>query len=275
MVCRTERFYQLNCFIEATADSRLHKFSFKKRHGKDKPKAPSQNPGESSQTTLQNSIVASRRPPRVVSPDRGDFHRETTENTIAAGIRDVQIGRPRQASQASRGGDDTLSPHGRLLDRYSDPLGLTILHEPETTPSLDIIFVHGLGGTSRATWSKGHDPEFFWPHKWLPLEPGIQSARISSFGYNANFATAGPTPITNITDFARDLLYAMKFAKDPELEEANIGEVICTVFYSSQLWLMALTCAEADHFYSSLYGWFSGQKGKASLPFQSSKFGPI
>ncbi|KAJ5185120.1 Cytochrome cd1-nitrite reductase-like C-terminal heme d1 [Penicillium cf. griseofulvum] len=108
-------------------------------------------------------------------------------------------------------------------DRRNDPLGLTVLYEPESSPSLDIIFVHGLGGTSRATWARGRDPEYFWPEKWLPLEPGIRMARILSFGYNATWASTGSAPITGITDFAKDLLYSMKFAKGKKLEELELG----------------------------------------------------
>jgi hypothetical protein len=110
-------------------------------------------------------------------------------------------------------------------DQGSDPLGLTVVHEPETTPTLDIIFVHGLGGTSRATWARGRDPRYFWPEKWLPLEPGIRMARILSFGYNASWATPGPAPITGIADFAKDLLFSMKFAKSENLEELELGQV--------------------------------------------------
>lgn len=113
----------------------------------------------------------------------------------------------------------------RSSDRREDPLGLTVIHEPSTAPLCDIIFIHGLGGTSRATWAKGRDPKFFWPQRWLPYEPGIGDARILSFGYNANFAAAGPAPITGIADFAKDLLHSMKYAKNEELEELNLGRV--------------------------------------------------
>ncbi|KAJ5834799.1 Cytochrome cd1-nitrite reductase-like C-terminal heme d1 [Penicillium robsamsonii] len=109
-------------------------------------------------------------------------------------------------------------------NRRNDPLGLTVVYDPESSPSLDIIFVHGLGGTSRATWARDRDPEYFWPEKWLPLEPGIRKARILSFGYNASWASTGPAPITGITDFAKDLLYSMKFAKGERLEELELGQ---------------------------------------------------
>ncbi|KAL8981659.1 MAG: hypothetical protein Q9205_003617 [Flavoplaca limonia] len=115
-------------------------------------------------------------------------------------------------------------PRSRSADRRGDPLGLTIIHEPKSPPHCDLIFVHGLGGTSRATWAKGRDPDYCWPQEWLPVEPGIGGARILSFGYNANFAAAGPAPITGIADFARDLLYAMKYAKGEDLEELELGQ---------------------------------------------------
>jgi hypothetical protein len=106
-----------------------------------------------------------------------------------------------------------------------DPLGLTVIHEPDTPPLLDIIFVHGLGGTSRATWAKQGDLDYFWPQKWLPFEPGIRSARLLSFGYNFDYAATWSAPMTSITNVAKDLLYAMKFAKDEYLKELKLGEV--------------------------------------------------
>ena len=114
----------------------------------------------------------------------------------------------------------------RSQDRRLDPLGLQVVHDPEEEPLLDIILVHGLGGTSRATWSKNRDPEKFWPQQWLPLDPDIQHARILSFGYNAHFASTGPTPITDISDFAKDLLYGMKFAGSESTQTLGIGKVV-------------------------------------------------
>jgi hypothetical protein len=99
-------------------------------------------------------------------------------------------------------------------------------------PLVDIILVHGLGGTSRATWSKNRDPAMFWPQEWLPMEPDIQLARIISFGYNAHFAAAGPAPISDISDFAKDLLYGMKFSKTEDAEDLDIGKV-CFLEYTS------------------------------------------
>ena len=89
---------------------------------------------------------------------------------------------------------------------------------------VDIVFVHGLGGTSRKTWSKNEDPELFWPSKFLPFEPGFCSTRIFSFGYNSNFRKVGNVS-TSILDFAKDLLFDLKYAKDEEKKDLDVGNV--------------------------------------------------
>ncbi|KAL9614137.1 MAG: hypothetical protein Q9167_001347 [Letrouitia subvulpina] len=105
-------------------------------------------------------------------------------------------------------------------------LGLHVIHQPGTAPILDIIFIHGLGGDSQRTWSKDpRDPNLFWPQHWLPLEPEIARARILSFGYNASFLPGAPRNIYRIGDFAKELLYEMRFSKDHGGEDLNIGKV--------------------------------------------------
>jgi WD40 repeat protein len=102
--------------------------------------------------------------------------------------------------------------------------GLHVIHQPEFA-QVDIIFVHGLGGHSQNTWSKNHDPSFFWPKLWLPIEPGMENARILTFGYNANFRgiNAGKG-ISSIMDFAKELLFEMLFAKDSSGGNLNVGQ---------------------------------------------------
>ncbi|KAI4209636.1 MAG: hypothetical protein LQ351_007436 [Letrouitia transgressa] len=105
-------------------------------------------------------------------------------------------------------------------------LGLYVIYQPGITPVLDIVFIHGLGGDSQRTWSKDpRDPNLFWPQHWLPLEPEIARARILSFGYNASFLPGAPRNIYKIGDFAKELLYEMKFSKDHNGEDLNIGKV--------------------------------------------------
>lgn len=108
-----------------------------------------------------------------------------------------------------------------------DPLGLKVIHRPPGDRKVDIVFIHGLGGTSRMTWSKNHNPEFFWPLKLLPFEPDINEARILTFGYNANFLPGSGKSKMSILDFAKDLLYDLRYGTDesvPELEELRMGE---------------------------------------------------
>jgi hypothetical protein len=108
------------------------------------------------------------------------------------------------------------------LPVQSDPFGLRVLHNPVDTrnqsqqpwstpsgdlPLIDVIFVHGLGGSSRGTWT--HPKGGFWP-TWLQEKRGLENLRISTFGYDANW---NPTKRDNglgIADFARNLLMELK-----------------------------------------------------------------
>lgn len=109
-------------------------------------------------------------------------------------------------------------------DRKSKPFGLKVIYQPEHGAPLDIVFVHGLGGHFRNTWCRHHDPSLFWPQLWLPQEPHIQQARILSFGYNASYGV-GARSVSNINDFAKELLYEMRFGKDDNGEDLGIGKV--------------------------------------------------
>lgn len=113
----------------------------------------------------------------------------------------------------------------RSKERHADPLGLHVVYEPESPPTMDFIFVHGLGGTSVKSWSRNRDTRLFWPREWLPHESGFAKARISSFGYNAHFSAPGRENVLNIGDFAKDLLFGMKFALNERAEELHIGKV--------------------------------------------------
>jgi hypothetical protein len=78
------------------------------------------------------------------------------------------------------------------------------------------------------TWSHNRDPDFFWPLKFLPFEPDINEARILTFGYNANFRPGSGKNKMSVLDFAKDLLYDLKYSQDesvPELEDLRMGEV--------------------------------------------------
>lgn len=110
----------------------------------------------------------------------------------------------------------------------ADPLGLRVLYDPKHGRKADIIFVHGLGGTSRLTWSKDKDLDLFWPLKFLPLEPDICDARILTFGYNGSFLRANTRNSATVLDFAKDLLYDLKYTEDEDRQDLQIGNVSST-----------------------------------------------
>ncbi|KAK8042977.1 hypothetical protein PG994_013460 [Apiospora phragmitis] len=90
------------------------------------------------------------------------------------------------------------------------PLGLTTVHTPEREAAADFIFVHGLNGDSRNTWSRNGDPAYFWPREWLPKDPAFQDVQIHTFGYSSSILRE--STVLNVPDFARSLLGAIQGA---------------------------------------------------------------
>lgn len=83
-------------------------------------------------------------------------------------------------------------------------LGLTLLFEPEEVLA-DFIFVHGLRGGSRKTWSFSADPAHFWPKEWLPGDPDFKHVRIHTFGYHSNWGESKGSDF-NVHDFGQNLI---------------------------------------------------------------------
>jgi hypothetical protein len=98
-------------------------------------------------------------------------------------------------------------------DVGKDPLGLYVIQRPTREHKIDIVFVHGLGGTSRLTWSKNKDLNLFWPYQFLKHEPEFDHARIFSFGYSSEIKSRKGAA-NSIHHFAKTLLYSMKNGKD-------------------------------------------------------------
>lgn len=163
----------------------------------------------------------------------------------------------------------SLPLRSRSVDRRNEPLGLRVVYQPPDNHSVDIIFVHGLGGTSRLSWSWNRDISLFWPQEWLPLEPGLKDARILTFGYSAYFMSQTKDTL-NISDFARDLLLQMKFGNDENVNSLGIGEVRRKSILPrpSSTWRVTNhACGPATcHVRSSLYGWSSCQEGQLRFP---------
>ena len=125
-----------------------------------------------------------------------------------------------------RGWSKKRSPSPGPASQALGQLGLHVVYQPDIAPQYNIILIHGLGGASRKTWTKDlDDPALFWPQAWLPLEPDIGSARVLTFGYDANFVPGTPRSIYGVGDFAKELLFDMKFAKDSNGEDLDIASV--------------------------------------------------
>ncbi|MBE3049847.1 hypothetical protein IMZ48_46595 [Candidatus Bathyarchaeota archaeon] len=110
---------------------------------------------------------------------------------------------------------------------------MKVIHRPPGERKVDIIFVHGLGGSSHTTWCSNRDHDAFWPLLYLPSEPGLSDARIMTFGYNANFQPGSNKSKTSILDFAKELLFDMKYGRDETVEEheaLGLGTVGSSVF---------------------------------------------
>ncbi|KAG5301908.1 NACHT and WD domain-containing protein [Histoplasma ohiense] len=104
--------------------------------------------------------------------------------------------------------DEHGDPDGGDDDDWKGPIGLNLLHEPEN-PRVDLIFVHGLGGGSRKTWSLTKEMKHFWPKSWLPEDSAFENVRIYSFGYSSDWHK-GKDSAMNIYDYGLSLLTAME-----------------------------------------------------------------
>ena len=81
---------------------------------------------------------------------------------------------------------------------------MTLLFEPEEV-LVDFIFVHGLRGGSRKTWSFSADPAHFWPKVWLPADPDFKNVRIHTFGYHSGWGESKGSDF-NVHDFGQNLI---------------------------------------------------------------------
>ena len=108
------------------------------------------------------------------------------------------------------------------VDNPKGLLGLNLLYSP-SQPLVDFIFVHGLGGGSRKTWSKTGSVTDYWPQDWLPKDPAFSTVRVHSFGYDSDWVR-GKDNCLNIHQFGKLLLGEMSVS--PSLSQANTPIVL-------------------------------------------------
>ena len=122
--------------------------------------------------------------------------RKTTTSALARAFSGLTVTRQRNETT-----EELRGPLG-----LGEPLAL-----PDAEPVADLVFIHGLGGGSRKTWSHGPDPTLFWPKQWLPRDPEFRDVRIHSFGYDSSYAKRSSSDL-NIYDFAQSLLAALQYS---------------------------------------------------------------
>ncbi|KAK4172588.1 hypothetical protein QBC36DRAFT_72161 [Triangularia setosa] len=126
-------------------------------------------------------------------PDPGDKGRLPSPSRLRGRLQSFR----RASSPGAR--SKTPSP-----ENSKGALGLTLLHDP-SEPRVDFIFVHGLNGGSKRSWSASSDATTFWPKEWLPSEAGFKHVRIHSFGYDSDWSKSQQSSLT-IHDFGQALL---------------------------------------------------------------------
>ena len=134
------------------------------------------------------------------------------------------------------------------VDDPRGPLGLNLLHSP-SRPSIEFIFVHGLGGGSRKTWSKSTSITHFWPQEWLPKDPALKDVRVSSFGYDSNWIK-GKDSCLNIHHFGKSLLGEM--STSPHLSDAETPIVLIGHSMGGLVIKKAYMLARQDSLYKNL-----------------------
>ncbi|KAJ4305027.1 hypothetical protein N0V90_000556 [Kalmusia sp. IMI 367209] len=136
-----------------------------------------------------------------------------------------------RSARSSSEDDQPQTSYPRLdIPQTKDLLGLNVLHEPETTASVNVIFIHGFYGTSVTSWSLNKDnPESFWPQHWLALEQGLHSARIMTFGY----LTESPdmSIMYGLEAYAMNLIYDMDHHS--AMQSDKVGLIVITRYSST------------------------------------------
>jgi hypothetical protein len=187
----------------------------------------------------------------VQAPRRFTFRKRSEEANQPSRIESVSPGR-RANIEPSTDSADTISSKFRraskapFKDPFKDPFphddevetghpGLKVVYTPDNGHKVDIVFVHGLGGNGKSTWTKSQRPELFWPLTFLPLEPDLCLTRILTFGYDAVLKEDTNISVS-VSAAAKALLFDLKHAIDGFNGVARIGDVRSHILPTGQLW---------------------------------------
>ena len=160
-------------------------------------------------------------PPKIVpSRHRTNYFSRSQWSTCSVSLRaDLQnLFRPRRITHTDVVPDTAPPTFGSSTPSTERSFGLKVLYEPragnasvtqsstpERTKTVSIVFVHGLGGSARDTWTHA-ESKTFWP-LLLHEEDGLDNIRILTFGYDADFGNVmKPKNVLEIAGFAKQLL---------------------------------------------------------------------
>lgn len=131
------------------------------------------------------------------------FRRRSSTERSATFFEKALNGLSAQRSR-SRSKSPSIVEQPEASDQARGSFGLNLLYSP-SEPLVDFVFVHGLGGGSRKTWSKTDNSYHYWPKEWLPRDPDFSNCRIYSFGYASDWGERKDR-VLEINDFAASLL---------------------------------------------------------------------
>lgn len=133
-------------------------------------------------------------------------------------------------------------------DDTRGPLGLNLLHCPIQT-DIELIFVHGLGGGSKKTWSKTSSTHHYWPQQWIPEDPAFQAVRVHSYGYDTDWRK-GKDNCLNIHHIGKQFLGEM--STSPNLANSETPIVFIGHSLGGLIIKKALVLARQGTDYASL-----------------------
>lgn len=104
-------------------------------------------------------------------------------------------------------------------------LGLTTLCKSPhpLAPVAHLVFIHGLGGGSRKTWSFSDDPNHYWPQAWLPVDRDFEHVCIHTFGYNSDWGDRRQS-VSSVDGIAQSLVEALR--NDPGMRQTDTTRIV-------------------------------------------------
>jgi hypothetical protein len=116
-----------------------------------------------------------------------------------------------------------------------------------TNKCQSVVFVHGLHGHRKKTWTKDN---VCWPGDLLSKEISFSHIRVLTFGYDANVInTNGSVSLNSLFDHSLDLLQ--------DLSRVRRHDAVSTIFFFSKYHSMFIFKPEgsADHFCCTFSRW--------------------